>query len=372
MKKVNGFTVLEALVIVAAGGILIAVSVSLYMKFLKIHQRQEGIITVDRELNSIQLALSQVLSSMPGRGIGYCSGNNYSVPKLPSLQLPNQKFNDSSEPRNGQSGLGKDELLLPLGIATPIKIKGQDAVTIFYGSRNFPRLELVEKSTEVNVGATKRGVALVTGTGNVQSFVNYFKEGSLMMLVGVAPNSFSVDDDKVRSLARVVKLIGRAVVVPAGSPQREAIQIGFDLCEGSTCSTTQFPQLINTEKQKVFAAGSVIVPLNITTFFATKEAGKLQVFRNDGGSLTALNSGTEFELVGGKNSLLGEPDSFTISYLLNNGQKIVSPEKPSSSWIDEIKAINVEVTKSLKLPFGNEFASRRSSVEYPLTVRTLE
>src|SRR6185369_4536062 len=105
----KGFTIIEALVVIVAGGILIAATVGTYKKILEIHRRQQQVLKVERELNSIQLNIKKGLTTRPGRELGYY-GDEFTIARLPAIE----------------SGKGPIEL----GLVTPLKIGGNDAVTI--------------------------------------------------------------------------------------------------------------------------------------------------------------------------------------------------------------------------------------------------
>src|SRR5690242_11267606 len=110
-SKEQGFSLLEALVVIIAGGILLASTVSLYIRFMNIHQRQQRVIQVEREMSAIQLSLQQSFTTLAGRELGFYSGTNYAIASLPSIS------DNSGKPT------------VNLAIVTPIKVNGYDAIS---------------------------------------------------------------------------------------------------------------------------------------------------------------------------------------------------------------------------------------------------
>src|SRR5262249_30228126 len=172
LRREEGFTLLETVVVVIVGGILIAASIGLYQKLIKIHRRQQGVILIERELNSIQQSLSEVLMTLPGREIGYFSGSDFSIPQLPD-----------------GDGIGADSAAqsIKLGIVTPVKINGFDAVSVLYARRNSPRIELAQTSgSKADIGTAR---AVTPGVTNSEDLG--LKPGDLMLLVGVGSGPIS-------------------------------------------------------------------------------------------------------------------------------------------------------------------------------------
>ncbi len=142
-KKTGGFTLVEFLIITIVGGILIATTAMVYSKVMVIYRRQQRVILLERELTAIQQSFAQALTTLPGRDLGYFSGVNFSVgTELPSIGI----INTDKGPKP-----------IKLGIVTPFKVAGNDAMTLIYARRNVDRLELVQASQELPNG---EGIAL--------------------------------------------------------------------------------------------------------------------------------------------------------------------------------------------------------------------
>lgn len=337
MRRHSGFTLLEFLVVVVVGGILIATTVQLYQRFLKIHQRQETVILVEKELGAVQQSFAQALTSLPGRGIlSYAEASTAPV-QLPSLALDTGSFKQ-----------------FRLGSVTPLKINGYDAIAIIYAGRDCPRMELAEESQLVrNLG---RALAVSTDP----SVYENFRERDSLLIVGSSEGS--------QKVARVVRL--RSLTRPITN-ERTVLELNYDLCDKGACGDS-LPQLRNNTGTKIFQAGSAVIKPRFITFYAVRRGSNLQVYRNEGGRMEVdmLNGG--FKIEGGQDSLLGEVDQISIGYILDDNTYQETPPVPDEKWIDKIKAVQLKMSKSRALPFGNERAQRELSVEFALTARTLE
>jgi prepilin-type N-terminal cleavage/methylation domain-containing protein len=341
----KGFTLLEALIVMVVGGILIGATFSIYRQFMNIYQRQKRVIQIERELNAVQLSLEKALTLMPGRDIGYYSGSKFSVADLPSLQ--------------SESGPVK------LGIVTPFKIDGSDAITIVYGRRDAPRMELAEPSLDV----LGKGIARVAVPGVTSASELPFNVGDLMLLVGAAPGSAAASSN-AQSESRLIKLSASPVRITGGTPKRELFEFRYDFCEEGSCGS-QFPQLINRTSTKIFTIGSALLPINIVTFYLSKNDVRTLVMRNDGGRIISVD-GKDNEIVDGKESFVGEADSIQISYLLRDNSERPTPDNPVVDWLNQVKGVRVQLRREIRLPIGNETASRRLDISFPIAIRTLE
>jgi prepilin-type N-terminal cleavage/methylation domain-containing protein len=353
----QGFTLIEMFVVLIVGSILIGVTVSTFQQYMKIYQRQQRVILVERELSSIQLGIGQALTTMPGREVGYFSGSRFSVPELPLLE------------RGGEQ--------IRLGLVTPTKIASNDAITVIYGRRKYslrnepcesvqcldelPRMELAEASREV----------LGKGVARVALFDTHqfpFNTGDMLLMVGVEAGAVGKD----QSVGRLVRLEGPPRIVKSGRPLRDLMEFEFNFCESGRCGA-QFPQLINSTGQKIFSTGSVLVPVNVITFYLSKANNRSLVVRNDGGSIFSSEDGKSFQIAGGVDSILGEADSLKISYLLLDDTERPTPAVLPVDWLNQIKAVRVELNKTLPLPVSSsEFASRTLNVSFPIAVTGLD
>ncbi len=343
MHRHSGFTLLEFLVVVVVGGILIATTVQLYQRFLKIHQRQETVILIEKELGVVQQSFAQVLTSLPGRGIlSYTETSTEKKPvQLPSLALDNDT-----------GGLRP----VKLGLVTPLKINGYDAIAIIYAGRGCPRMELTEESQLVRTFG--RALAVSTDPGVYENF----RERDSLLIIG------DVSSESSQKVARIVRL--RSLPRPITN-ERTVLELNYDLCDKGTCGDS-LPQLRNNTETKIFQAGSAVIKPRFITFYAVRRGSNLQIYRNEGGriEMDMLNGG--FRIEGGQDSLLGEVDQMSIGYILDDNTYQETPPAPDEKWTDKIKAVQLKMYKSRALPFGNERAQRELSVEFALTARTLE
>jgi hypothetical protein len=368
MRRENeqGYSLLEVIIILIVSGILLGGTVNLYFKFTLIHRRQQRVIQVERELSAIQFGLSQTLTTLPGRELGFYSGKTFSIPALPS---------------NGTIQTPAGTQPLPIGLVTPYKVGGEDAISIISGRHDLPRLELIEVNTDNSV--TNRGSALAAAPDLADASWDpgrFFTNGMLMMLIGSKPYDVRTANAPGPVVARLVRLTGRAKRgVMGGIPQHEGVQLDFDFCETGVCSSA-FPNLMNnsaTTSIREFGIGSALVPINIVNFYLVKGQGRSQVVRNDGGSFAAVPNSTDFQIVGGENSFLGEADRFKISYTRRDSAtgNLITEATPAVypvTWLSEIQSVIVEVNRKIAAPVGNEQIDRTFKLEFPITIKSLE
>lgn len=359
-REESGFTLLELIVIVAAGGILLAASISLYQKFNTIHQRQQRVIQVERELNFIQLKLSQSLTTLPGRELGYYSGLNFSIAELPN---------------NGSITTGTKQQPVRLGVVTPFKVGKDDAITVIYGRHNAPRMELIE-ATNISGGQATARVAvpdlseLEPGSPSANELITKFAVGDLMMLVGGPPAANQPGAlATVQAVGRLVRLTAQPRIIEAGQPLRPLMEFSFDVCENGACGQ-KFPQLTNATNLKSFGLGSALMPINIVSFYLSRSGERAQVMRNDGGTIVAATGG--FQVLGGKESFIGEADSLKISYQLEDGSVQPTPNSPVVPWINQIVGVNVEISRSVPSTLPGEQITRTLTSSFPLKIKSLD
>lgn len=354
----EGFSLLELAVVIAVAGIILAGVLTVYPQFARISVRQQRLNQVEREINYIHLKLSQSIPTLTGQELGFYSGLNYSVASMPT---------------NGSVINNKNKTAIQLGLITPYKVQGSDAFTIIYGRHTLPRMELVEP---VNI-AGNSGVALVavpelsesTNDPNAAAaIVSKFKAGDLMMIAGGAPAQ-NVPGSLATSQAvgRIVRLVAVPRVVQAGNPVRNLLEFTFDACEGP-CSG-QAPGLQNNS-QKSFAVGSAFVGVNFLSFYLSQRNGNSYVIKSDGGLITPDSNGA-YQVLGGFESILGEADSFTVSYQLADGSVQPTPANPTVPWLNQIVAVNVEITRSMPSTYRGEQISRTLNFSYPVRVAAL-
>ncbi|MEW6738154.1 MAG: hypothetical protein AB1489_43170, partial [Acidobacteriota bacterium] len=150
----------------------------------------------------------------------------------------------------------------------------------------------------------------------------------------------------------------------------------YDLCDGGTKCGNLLPEIKNLTNVKSFAIGSALVPLNLVHIYARTKDGRTRIYRNDGGSILPISNGVvsdlQFEIVGGTNSVLGEVDSFKVSYLLADGSQQPAPTDPRVPWLNQVKAIKIEISMSLVVPSNKEVISRSSTFTFPIAIKNLD
>jgi prepilin-type N-terminal cleavage/methylation domain-containing protein len=195
MKKQQGVSLVELLIVMVVAAIILGPAISFYVHYTNVHLRQQYIVEVERELGSIQSKIEESLTSMPGRDLAYFTGKQFSIASLPS---------------NGTVTINSKQEPINLGVVTPFKINGNDAITVAYGRRGSPRLVLTEPTREDWVTLRKReylGIARVVVPDSINPDDLVVDNGSLMALVGSAPLTPGSDgSDGGASVARLVKL----------------------------------------------------------------------------------------------------------------------------------------------------------------------
>lgn len=339
----NGFSLLEVLVVLIVGGILIVGTATTLNSYRRIQERQNNLMFVERQLNGIQLSFSQYLTTIPGREIGFYSGKNFSVPQLPN----NGTINNQP---------------ISLGLVTPYKVGGFDAISIVYATRDTHRMELAENSQIIN-GAGLARVALPNAT------VSSLHAGSLMLLSGYLPITSRLSNTlPIQAVSRLVKLTTTPKTIFGGTPSRSLVEFQFDLCDAQ-CSS-DFPQLVNATNIKTFSVASTLMPLNLTSYYVAQDGNIKRLMRNVGGSIVPGING--FELLGGTSFPVGEIDNLAISYELDDSSIKSTPNTPIIPWLNQIKAVNISVTKSAKSPFGNEKIEKTVTSSYAIATKNLE
>ncbi|MEW6736862.1 MAG: hypothetical protein AB1489_36580, partial [Acidobacteriota bacterium] len=360
-----------------------------------------------------------------GRELGFYSGKDFLIADLPA---------------NGALQSSEGIQPIRLGIVTPYKVNGYDALTIIYGKRKsssgiaIPQLVLAEASQEQlsqgegiaravspdltttasppggggrggsggigkveddagllpgdrdrgdlpPPGGGKGGVPPGGGSGGPPKGGNnnvipagLFNIGDLMLLIGTpALRNRGVAVGPIQPVARLVRLTATPQLTIDNVWQRQSIEFRYNLCEIGSCGP-QLPNLTNLTIVRQFRAGSMLVPVNLVSFYLVPEAGRMRMMRNDGGSILPVNgvNGLEFQVVGGRNSFVGEADSLAISYLLKDGSERATPTSPIVDWLNQVVAVRVAMSRSVTVPDTQEKISRTNNTTFPLTIQMLE
>lgn len=326
-----GFTLLQVVIGISIAVIVITGMVQVVWQSNRILTRQRILFQAEKELTNIDRSMREPLTTLPGRNLTYYNG---------------ETFNVASElPTNGG---------IPLGIVTPYRIGPYDAITILYGDPT--RFELIETSQQA--GSTGTAIAISGNNASAQSF----QAGDLMMLCGNEPQITT------GAVGRLVRLTSQPTQVTTGQPARSAWLFSYNLCDSGAC-VPHYPYLTNATQLKKFPLGSVIVPVNLASFYLAQRLGTACVVRNDGGSLVITENGGD--IVGGRESILGEADVLKINYVLQDASRQPTPASPTVPWLHQIATVEVSITKTLSLPTGEKFTKSLDLV-YPLVIRRLE
>ncbi len=142
LKRHQGFSLVEAIVVFVVSTILLTTLVSVYIKYLKLDLRQERLITVEKSLANTQFSLEKALITLPARGLATSNGQTFNTPILPAIgSIPNDQGQITP---------------ITLGVVTPYKINGFDAFTIIYADAKRPRFSLSQATTQVGSLGTAR------------------------------------------------------------------------------------------------------------------------------------------------------------------------------------------------------------------------
>lgn len=352
-----GFSLIEATVGIVLIVLGLGVGISLYYKSSLIHQRNERNVQVRRELDYALLKIGQMLTLAPGHNLGVYTGLKFSVADLPA---------------NGSTIVNNKNNAIRLGIVTPYRINGHDAVATIYGRHDVPRLELVEPATSAgNVGVAKISTPDLGESGSsspeVIGLVNKLNPGDLFILAGVSNVGIGAETDPV--VGRVVRLLAKPQLLLSGTPQRQVLELVFDFCDAA-CSSA-FPQLANQSSNRSFDIGSTLSPISISAIYLKNETGRSVVVRNDGGTITA-GVGGAMTASGGRETILGESDYLKIAYQLDDGSIMPTPSSPVVPWLSRVETVNIELSRSIPSPFRGEKISSTVNTAFPLKLKTLD
>ncbi|KAF0233376.1 MAG: hypothetical protein FD167_4690 [bacterium] len=428
IKTQSGFTLLEIVVLLTLGTIILTTTASLYMQILKTNARQQRVNSIERSLLNTQLSLKQSLTTLPGRGLGTFS-EGFSTPQLPSVgMLPNDK---------GQ--------LTPvrLGIVTPFKVNGQDAITVVYADTNFPRLELggttgkkggSEGSAKIilPIKAAQRFIKPPTiGGGTIDPFFtlkeakgtpspvpeaspsptppikgggtiggngtpvppaipptqtlsglpfivdkSMFNIGDVFLLVGTpvpTGTEYNLKEQFISDsrLVKIIKIAQSPTFVRLGENTTVFLELTYDLCNNGPCGN-KFPGLTNVPNAPPsVGAGGLLVPIKIANFYMKNDQFGSRLVRNDGGTIVPDANGN-FQIQGGKETILGEADSMTVSYRLKDGLIHQTPNSPLVPWLNDITSVNISLVRGMPAIQGTESLTRKANLSFPIIIRNLE
>lgn len=372
----KGFSLVELVITITLIAIIGYVATSLYLEVVQAHRREQRILQVERSLLNVHNSLEQSLVTLPGRSLAVTS-QGFSIPILPNA---GNTFNPVT---------GKNEPI-QLGLITPYKINGSDAFMVVYADSQLPRGVLSQATTTISgdKGVAKVVIPAVTnetnfdensdGNGKLESkslSSKTYQVGDLMLLIGTPPTAITKNGDlgEVQSFARIVKVtnISNPINSKIGSLNQNYISFTYDLCLSGECDS-RLPGLFNLSTTPTsFGIGSILIPIKTACFYLKTDAMGNRLMRNDDGVILPNGDGT-FKAVAGKESILGEIDSFTVKYILNNGVIQNTPPSPRVDWLKEIKSIDISLTRNMPSLKGSEDLTRTVNANFPLVIKHLE
>ena len=400
----KGFTLLEIAIVLIVGTLILFVAGSIYGQLLKMHHRQERVMMVERALMDTSTELERALTTLPGRGLAVAT-ESFSLPTLPSAGSAINPTSGKVEP-------------IKLGVVTPYKVNGYDAVTIVYADSKIPRLTIGQNTTvSGSVGKARVSVENLINspiepikdslpsstnstpnrfptpipTGNndlnngnsvvidlpLQPAINMFKQGDLMLLVGVEPLSRTtrynyLNQTNVQS--RIVKLLSvLPITLTVSGETRQFLEFTYDLCLQGDCDNQQLPGVSNlADAPKSVGFGGVLVPVRVSSIYAKPLGNGIELIRNNGGVILPNGDGS-FSVRGGIETGLGTLDSFTISYTLTDDSTQPTPSSPQVAWLKEVKAVDILLVRGMKVKTGtNENLTHQARVSFPVVVNSIE
>lgn len=398
----KGFTLLEIAIVLTVGTLILFVAGSVYGQLLKMHQRQERIMMVERALMDTSTELERALTSLPGRGLTVAT-ESFSLPTLPTAGSAINPASGKVEP-------------IRLGVVTPYKLNGYDAFTIVYADSKIPRLTIGQNTTisgslgkarvsveslinspieptkdKLDSSATSATNRFPTpsptssndpNSGNSvaidlpsQPTANMFKEGELMLLVGVEPLSRTSRYNYLQQAnvqSRVVKLLSvLPVTLTISGETRQFLEFTYDLCLQGDCDGQQLPGVSNlADAPKTVGFGGVLV--RVSSIYAKPLGNGVELVRNNGGVILPNGDGS-FSVRGGKETGLGTLDSFTISYTLKDDSVQPTPINPQVAWLKDVKAVDVLLVRGMRTKDKtNENLTHQARVSFPIVVNSIE
>jgi len=430
LKRHQGFSLVEGIVVFVVSTILLTTLVSLYIKWLKLDFRQSRLIDVEKSLNNTQVSLEKSLITLPARGLATSNGQSFNTPILPAIgAIPDDK------------GIIKP---ITLGVVTPYKINGFDAFTVIYADAKRPRFSLSQAATQVGSLGTARialpsnvSTTILPGSGSdkennlttadqnqrppvkdlptpnpssspsssptprgtstpdpsasepdiapnipLEQTLNglawipspdMFQPGEVMLLVSTPP--YQPDDavEPTRPISRFVKIVSATQTTQgAGTAARKFISVTYNICTNGECADV-IPGAINPtiSPRTEFDIGATLIPIRIVSFYLKQTQRSSRLVENEGGVILPDGNGN-FTVQGGTEINLGEIDSISVSYQLKNLTTVATPSTPLVSWLNDVKSVNVIITKSLPAGITSEVFDRKATINFPIVVQNLE
>ncbi|MBI4853966.1 MAG: hypothetical protein HY819_19385 [Acidobacteria bacterium] len=196
---------------------------------------------------------------------------------------------------------------------------------------------------------------------------NMFKPGDVLLLINTPSNT--EQNQQVVTSSRLVKIIN-IVGTNNSKGELQSLDITFDLCMNGECGNES--GLTNTpDANTTFSAGAILVPLKIATFFYKSDKMSNRLVRNRGGKVIANENGG-FRVEGGEETILGEINSFKVTYRLRDGSTRPTPNNPIVDWLAEVVSVDVEMFREIPSPYKNDINSRQARLNFPIAIRNLD
>lgn len=342
VNRQNGYSLVELVIVTIIGLIIVAATAKLYIAFVDVHNREQRVLVIQRNLQAINTNLQKSLSTLPGRGLATTNGTAFSLPTLPSIGTTRDSFGKTVPIR--------------LGIITPYKLNGYDAFTVAYTDAKIPRLPIASV-TKVNLttgkllialpqaipakpptiirggtvggisggtigGLTSSSIKVSDNSGQTSNIiipphtptptpsptqtptpthtpvppnipftstilgetwipdVSMFHTGDTMLMVN-EPTYSDTQSTTTQTASRLVQITGvRSITPTLNQGGQYFIELTFDYCGTGDCGT-QFPGLINTVDAPT--VGTALIPLRLTSYYVKSDSMGTRIIRNDGG-----------------------------------------------------------------------------------------
>ncbi len=206
------------------------------------------------------------------------------------------------------------------------------------------------------------------GTSSAIPNPEMFEIGQLMLLID-SPNFSDTSSQTQQAVATLVTLTS---VTKTSVKNRQFLQFIVEVCQNNSCGTlTNAPGVIGSVSS--ISNGAILAPINLVTYYLKKDSFGNKVIRNDGGVVLPNGSGDgEFSINGGKETIVGETDSLTVSYRLVDGSVVVTPSNPIVPWLNNVLSVDVVITGSMAGTQGTESFNRSAKINFPVVSRNLE
>lgn len=414
LSSKRGFSLIEVMIVLILMVILIGVSASMYSSFAANNRRQERINLVQRSMDETKTSLENVLTTLPGQGLGTTNGEIFSLPELP--------FAGSITDETGKTTPIALNIITPYHLTSYDGSINSDAILVVYSDPTLPRFPISENiRVDKNIGKIRIPSPAYVGSGKPITLTNSSNQDQITISKGTTPTptptptstikpvpqpsttpnvafnttileqnwipspemfhvgdtillisnpGYSADPTTMQSYSRLINITAVSPFIPIlGGGGSGYIELTFDFCNFSGDCGTQFPGLTNNQNGKN-TIGSIVMPLRLSSFYLKKTKFGNSVIRNDGGVI--LPNGNSFQIQGGKDTIIGESDDFTVTYHLSDGTTQPTPNTPLVSWLNKITSVDILLSNSVPSGKGSEQISQKITTNFQINVRNLQ